>query len=123
MTIGDIDLHFPSMVRVRPNHQEVVHGHRVEGSSRHSRDTDYSRECLAARVGSARTVAAQEVAHKSHLVGKVAADEKHRRRCGQESHRNLADHPRPSSRSGAPPRGEGWFEASLRVASVIVVRP
>lgn len=76
---------------------EVVHGHRAEGSSRHSRDTDYSRGYLAARVDSVRTIAvrtvvvrtvvvrtiaAQEVAHKNHLenhlVDKVAGDEKHR---------------------------------------------
>lgn len=106
---------------------EVVH--RAEGSSCHSRDTDYySRGYLAARVDSvrmiavrtvaARTVAAQGLAHKNHLenhlVDTVAGDEKDRCPCGQESHRELlADHPRP---------GEGWFEASLRQASAVVAQ-
>ena len=75
------------MVAVHPNHQGVVHGHRAEGSSCRSRDTGYPRECLAVRVDSVRTVAAQEVAYKSHLVDKVvdkvaAGDEKHRCPCG-----------------------------------------
>ena len=106
---------------------EIVHGHRAEGSSRHSLDTD-SRGYLAARVDSVRTVvvrtiavrtiAAQGVAHKNHLethlVDKVAGDEKDRCLCGQESHRELlADHPHP---------GEGWFEASHREASAVVAQ-
>jgi len=61
------------MVAVR---SKVVLGHRAEESSHHSWDTDYPSECLAVRVDPVRSsVAAQGLAHKNHLLDKVAAQE------------------------------------------------
>lgn len=80
MLIDDNNLHFPAMARqavVRSNHLLVL-GHQAEESSDHSWDTGYSRVYLAARVDSVRCmVAAPGVAHKNHLVDKVAGIEKY----------------------------------------------
>lgn len=67
---------------VLPSNWELVHGHQAEESSSHSRGTDDSRECLAARVDSVRTIAAQGGACKNHPVDEVVVGEVHRCLCG-----------------------------------------